>query len=471
MTTDKSRADALTADEFANKALQFADDLFPFDEPPSHSNITDLAKRLYQLLASPSSQPAAAPIPKLHCQNSGDVCLAGNRDGVCCPEDSCDIDDGVRKDPRMAQPAPSPVDERAAFDSEVGNIIADAATRGIAWMAFKAGAVFARAASANETVAEGAQWRAALIGLLEVVEARNSNGGGLRLNAEGQRRVDAARALLASRSPAMAAEAVAWVWCDTIHSEHCHSTDAEAIEEGWIPLVYGDPKAVQIADEKRSKIEAAIKATEYKYFGSYEFTESQHDAVDVLVEAARTLLGAPHTTPQPAQADARPTDDELWDQTLRERDEYHETADKLAAAVAKHFGVDIGEHSNANCPWEEALEVIENAAQADDRVGLTDEQRKALNVALKWVPSSVHTVQEALRPLLAAHPDQPAQRASAGVIAAALTVIEADRAQTLTTEHVNALDNAIKIQHGELTLPESRAQVTGDKKCVGESHE
>ena len=32
-----------------------------------------------------------------HCQNGGDVCLAGNRDGVCCPEDSCDIDDGVRK--------------------------------------------------------------------------------------------------------------------------------------------------------------------------------------------------------------------------------------------------------------------------------------------------------------------------------------------------------------------------------------
>lgn len=32
-----------------------------------------------------------------HCQNGGDVCLAGNQDGVCCPEDSCDIDDGVRK--------------------------------------------------------------------------------------------------------------------------------------------------------------------------------------------------------------------------------------------------------------------------------------------------------------------------------------------------------------------------------------
>lgn len=51
-------------------------------------------------------------------------------------------------------PAPSPADERAAFDSEVGNIIADAATRGIAWMAFKVGARYARAASANDTGAE-----------------------------------------------------------------------------------------------------------------------------------------------------------------------------------------------------------------------------------------------------------------------------------------------------------------------------
>ncbi|MCS6516932.1 hypothetical protein [Burkholderia thailandensis] len=48
--------------------------------------------------------------------------------------------------------------ERAAFDSEVGSKIADAGTRGIAWMAFKAGARYARAAaSPAETGAKGAQ--------------------------------------------------------------------------------------------------------------------------------------------------------------------------------------------------------------------------------------------------------------------------------------------------------------------------
>ncbi|WP_155720395.1 hypothetical protein [Burkholderia anthina] len=85
-------------------------------------------------------------------------------------------------------------------------------------------------------------------------------------------------------------------------------------------------------------------------------------AADFACALAQYLRGQDATTPAPASA--RPTDDELWDQTLRERDEYEETANKLAAAIAKHFGVDIGEHSNANCPWDEALEVIENAAPA-----------------------------------------------------------------------------------------------------------
>ncbi|WP_192903321.1 hypothetical protein [Burkholderia thailandensis] len=82
----------------------------------------------------------------------------------------------------------------------------------------------------------------------------------------------------------------------------------------------------------------------------------------VNAEGAWEVWQARASSLPPALASARPTDDELWDQTLRERDEYHEMADKLAAAIAEHFGMDIGEHSNANCPWDEALEVIENAA-------------------------------------------------------------------------------------------------------------
>ncbi|MBC7202543.1 MAG: hypothetical protein H5U29_03315 [Pusillimonas sp.] len=68
-----------------------------------------------------------------------------------------------------------------------------------------------------------------------------------------------------------------------------------------------------------------------------------------------------YDAPQPQQP--IPTDDGLWDETLRDRDHYHDMADKLAEAIAEHFGADIGEHSSANCPWDMALEVIKSAPQ------------------------------------------------------------------------------------------------------------
>ncbi|WP_193759735.1 DUF551 domain-containing protein [Burkholderia cenocepacia] len=107
-------------------------------------------------------------------------------------------------------------------------------------------------------------------------------------------------------------------------------------------------------------------------------------------------------------------------------------------------------------------EAAPQPAQADARVGLTDEQREAIEHAVLVAGHCRDGyLGDVLNSILAAHPGQPAPHASAGVIAAARAVIEADRAQTLTTEHVNALDNAIKIQHGKLTLPEPRAEVTG----------
>jgi hypothetical protein len=45
-----------------------------------------------------------------------------------------------------------------------------------------------------------------------------------------------------------------------------------------------------ISKEHRANIEAAIKETEYKYFGMYEFTETQHNAVDLLVSVAQAML-------------------------------------------------------------------------------------------------------------------------------------------------------------------------------------
>ncbi|WP_186166495.1 hypothetical protein [Burkholderia gladioli] len=81
----------------------------------------------------------------------------------------------------------------------------------------------------------------------------------------------------------------------------------------------------------------------------------------VIKEVMGKFPGLGKASQAAAPAEVRPTDDALWDQTLRERDEYHEAADKLAAAIAKYLGVDIGEHSNLNCPWDQALDAIENA--------------------------------------------------------------------------------------------------------------
>lgn len=59
-----------------------------------------------------------------------------------------------------------------------------------------------------------------------------------------------------------------------------------------------------------------------------------------------------------SRAPARPSDDQLWDQTLRERDNYHEWADKLADSISRFIGLDIGEHSSANNPWARAIDMI-----------------------------------------------------------------------------------------------------------------
>ena len=73
-----------------------------------------------------------------------------------------------------------------------------------------------------------------------------------------------------------------------------------------------------------------------------------------------------------AKVAPRPTDDALWDQTLRERDRYHEIADLLADLVVTITGAEIGEHSSANSPWDNAIaaaeEWIDDAPRREDAV-------------------------------------------------------------------------------------------------------
>ncbi len=92
----------------------------------------------------------------------------------------------------------------------------------------------------------------------------------------------------------------------------------------------------------------------------------------MTVEQVRAMWAAMWSAAPTAPA-VRPTDDKLWDQTLRERDGYQDWADKLAAAIAAHTGVDIGEHSSVNCPWLNALDAIPEAPAVPVPL-LTDEE-------------------------------------------------------------------------------------------------
>lgn len=87
----------------------------------------------------------------------------------------------------------------------------------------------------------------------------------------------------------------------------------------------------------------------------------------LVLSYARSVIAA---LSSPASSAGRPSDDELWDQTLAERDRYHERADELAGAIAKHLGIDIGEHSNLNDPWQNAIDAaLASSAAAPGQAG------------------------------------------------------------------------------------------------------
>jgi hypothetical protein len=102
--------------------------------------------------------------------------------------------------------------------------------------------------------------------------------------------------------------------------------------------------------------------------GNPEFVTSTHDEAQAHINDAISehhIHGAGKWRSIPAY-EMRPSDDKLWDQALRERDYNAEIAGKLADAISQYFNEEIGEHSSANCPWLEALRVIEEAPPPAD---------------------------------------------------------------------------------------------------------
>jgi len=78
-------------------------------------------------------------------------------------------------------------------------------------------------------------------------------------------------------------------------------------------------------------------------YGSWKYAEAKGRAQPDLSEV-RAAWDEVYEKVQ-ALAAQRPTDDDLWDKTLKERDDYHEMADQLAAQIAAITGEEIGEHT------------------------------------------------------------------------------------------------------------------------------
>jgi hypothetical protein len=142
----------------------------------------------------------------------------------------------------------------------------------------------------------------------------------------------------------------------------------------------------------------------HRYIQRYQSAEHSAwlsgDADETYVEAERQGLGRierAYAAP-PAQAvDHRAAllaEERAHGETIDQRDRYHEVADELAGHIAAITGVDIGEHSSANCPWQNAIEAAEEykPAQAVD-LGLErmfyiqDTRQFVGNCPVWWAPN------------------------------------------------------------------------------------
>ena len=116
---------------------------------------------------------------------------------------------------------------------------------------------------------------------------------------------------------------------------------------------------------------------------------------------------------------------------IDERDHAQDWADKLAGAIGEHFGIDIGEHSNCNCPWETAFDNMPDAPAADGgevepaddsstvyRIGDLGNQIRNLGCLQKHNEEMANSLAElahqawvlqrdVMRELTATHPTQP----------------------------------------------------------------
>lgn len=147
-------------------------------------------------------------------------------------------------------------------------------------------------------------------------------------------------------SPQREAEIVEWR--DLLGASHCAE---DAGPHGAL-----NDLLAELAAGRAELAEAQQQLAEYEPLNPQQCPAGKH--TDWLVDSEYT-----HTCPWCQIEDLKAKSERDLDQVMRERDEYHEVADKLANAVAP-IEV-IGEHSSMNCPWENAYELITPMVEVD----------------------------------------------------------------------------------------------------------
>lgn len=85
------------------------------------------------------------------------------------------------------------------------------------------------------------------------------------------------------------------------------------------------------------------------------------------------------------------SDSEL-ESTIDDRDHWEERATELANDVGTLLNVDVGEHSSANCPVQNAINSVYQAAQKKAK---TDESQLLLNLKAEFIESDVSQLKDA----------------------------------------------------------------------------
>ncbi|OBU70416.1 hypothetical protein A9K58_00240 [Stenotrophomonas maltophilia] len=132
----------------------------------------------------------------------------------------------------------------------------------------------------------------------------------------------------------------------------------------------GEPVAYWLAVDKDGIVEFGMSADDGN--AGQAARQEMNDFINGPLHdggAPHRLVGVYAAPPaqQPAQVYLDGLDRALGE-AIDQRDRYHEVADDLAGHLARITGADIGEHSSANCPWQNAIDAAEayQPAQAVD---------------------------------------------------------------------------------------------------------